>query len=508
VDDQGFARVRPRLEEAARLHQTGQRSRAIALYRSLLSDAPQLPPLLNLFGLALVQDGAVAEGLQQLSQAVRLAPGYPDAWLNLAFARYEAQDRDGAVEAYRTLLKLQPSHVVALLSLASLTAESDAIGSVALLRRATQAAPDLALPWLRLRRACYLLGDPAGVAEADQQVARIGLKSAEELVEAGNIELMQNNTRQAVALLTRARQQQPGFPPAALALGEALLQEQDYPSALRALQEAAALAPRRSTPWTMLGRVHLAMGQRREAADAFRQALEREESAVSRHLLAAALGETTTAAPLDYVVWRYRHRAVNYDQYLRDLGNEIPARVGALLRKLATARFENAIDLGCGTGLVAEELRPLVRRLVGLDPSLAMLNQAQRTRRYDDLIEQEAVAYLQGTRERFDLALAIDMLIYLGDLAPLFNQVMEHLEQGGLFVITFEHPEDDAAPGDFALQASGSYVHSVDYVRRIARATGFEPESWDPVELPREPGKPRRGTLAALRRVATDSGRA
>ena len=39
-----------------------------------------------LLGLALVQDGAVGEGLQHLNEAVRLAPNFGDAWLNLAFS--------------------------------------------------------------------------------------------------------------------------------------------------------------------------------------------------------------------------------------------------------------------------------------------------------------------------------------------------------------------------------------------------------------------------------------
>jgi predicted TPR repeat methyltransferase len=499
VTDTGFARIKSSLEAAARLHQSGQRARAIEIYRALLAEAPRLPPLLNLLGLALVQDGNVDQGLRYLSKAVRLAPDFAEAWLNLAFARYEAEDRDGAVDAYRQVLKLQPNHLTALLSFASLTGETDTTEAVTLLRRAVQVAPDRALPWLRLRRACLFLGDLAGVAETERQIAQVGLKTAEELVEGGHIELMQGRPGEAIARFAGARKLQPGSAVAALGLGEALLLNRDFPAALREFNEAAALAPRRSSTWIGIGRALLAMGNREEAAYAFRQALDREEGDVQRHLLSAALGQPTAATPADYLKWHYNPRAASYEAKLRALGYDLPEQVGALLRALHPGRFANALDLGCGTGLTGAVLRPLASRMVGLDASLAMLNMARATRRYDDLIEQEALSYLAGTRELFDLIVAADVLIHVGDLAPVFREIAEHLQPSGLFIATFEHPKNAVGDADSVLLGmTATFTHGEGHVRAAAGAAGLQAVHWAAVALPRESG-PAPGTLAAFR---------
>lgn len=500
MKDTGFPELRSRIEAAARLHQSGQRALAIPIYRQLLQEAPRLPPLLNLLGLALVQVGTIDEGLKYLDKAVRLAPNFADAWLNLAFARYEAGDRSGAVAAYRKLLEVEPNHLVGLLSLASLAGESDATETVSLLRRAVQVAPDRALPWLRLRRACLFLSDMAGVAEAEQRIAKVGLKTPEELVEAGHIELMEGRNAAAIDYFRKAREQQPGLAVAALGLGEVLLRERNYPAALAALNEAAALAPRRSSPWTGMGRAHLAMGNREEAVRALRQALERESDPVPQHLLAAAQGDTIPAASADYVKWHYNRRAAVYDSQMRALGNVLPESIATVLRSLPPGLFRNVLDLGCGTGQLGSMLRPLAARLVGLDVSLAMLNVAQRTRRYDDLIEQEAVGYLAGTRERFDLVVAADVTPSIGDLGPLFGQVAEHLDPGGLFVVTFERPDENAETDGFRLQPTGTFTHGDACVRAAAEAAGLVPEHWATVPLPREE-KPATGILAAFRKA-------
>ena len=501
--DTDFARIKSSLEAAARLHQSGQRARAIEIYRALLAEAPRLPPLLNLLGLAMVQDGKVADGLRHLTKAVRLAPEFGDAWLNLAFARYEAQDREGAVAAYRKVLELQPSHLPALLSLASLVGETDTTETVALLRRAVQAAPDRALPWLRLRRACLFLGDVAGVAETERQIDHVGLKTTEELVEGGHIELMEGRLAEATAHFRRARQLQPGSALAALGLGEALLRHRDYRGgALREFDHAVSLAPRRSTPWIGIGRAQLAMGQRDAAAHALRQAIDREEGAVQRHLLSAALGQATPAAPIESLKWHYNPRAAAYDTVQHTLGYAVPEQVDALLRAQSSDQFANVLDLGCGTGLLGAVLRPFARRLIGLDASLAMLNMARATRRYDDLIEQEAMAYLAGTRESFDLIVAAEMLIHVGDLAPIFRQIAEHLTPGGVFFATFEQPENAAADADnVTLLTTGSFAHGEGHVRAAVGAAGLEPVHWASVALPRDSG-PAAGTLAAFRRPA------
>ena len=59
-----------------------------------------------------------------------------------------------------------------------------------------------------------------------------------------------------------------------------------------------------------------------------------------------------------------------------------------------------ALDLGCGTGLVGERLRKMVRRLEGVDLSEAMLAEARRKQIYDRLHKGDLTQFLGGWRRR------------------------------------------------------------------------------------------------------------
>ncbi|WP_163364132.1 class I SAM-dependent DNA methyltransferase, partial [Klebsiella aerogenes] len=55
------------------------------------------------------------------------------------------------------------------------------------------------------------------------------------------------------------------------------------------------------------------------------------------------------------------------------------------IRAQGERRFRLALDLGCGTGLMGERLRPFVDRLEGYDISASMLRKARDKGVYDHL---------------------------------------------------------------------------------------------------------------------------
>ena len=86
--------------------------------------------------------------------------------------------------------------------------------------------------------------------------------------------------------------------------------------------------------------------------------------------------------------------------------------------------FAHALDLGCGTGLAGVAFRDCVERLEGIDLSPGMVAEARAKGIYDALHVGEVVAHLKAATDRqFDLILAADVLVYVGDLAPLFLEV-------------------------------------------------------------------------------------
>ncbi len=82
------------------------------------------------------------------------------------------------------------------------------------------------------------------------------------------------------------------------------------------------------------------------------------------------------------------------------------------------------MDLGCGTGLMAEAIRDRVEAIDGVDVSAAMVSQARGRGLYRDLAAGEMIAVLAGKgAERYDLILAADVLVYVADCESLFRAV-------------------------------------------------------------------------------------
>src|SRR3546814_9168583 len=107
-------------------------------------------------------------------------------------------------------------------------------------------------------------------------------------------------------------------------------------------------------------------------------------------------------------------------------------------------RRRDILDLGCGTGLSGLPFRPYARRLEGIDLAPAMIEQSQRRGIYDSLHQGEIHAVLAALPDAsFDLVLAADTLIYIGDIDALTGAVARILKPGGSFLFTVE----TGAPG-------------------------------------------------------------
>jgi tetratricopeptide (TPR) repeat protein len=93
---------------------------ALALYENLLERQPQSPKLWNERGVALHQQGQVADAEQSYRHALDAEPTYAIAYNNLGVSLYHRGAVDDAVNAFRAALDAQPMFVKARLNLALL----------------------------------------------------------------------------------------------------------------------------------------------------------------------------------------------------------------------------------------------------------------------------------------------------------------------------------------------------------------------------------------------------
>ena len=217
------------------------------------------------------------------------------------------------------------------------------------------------------------------------------------------------------------------------------------------------------------------------------------------HCLAALTGRTTSAAPLSYVRDGFDRYAERFDKHLVEgLGYAAPSLLRRELDAAAPGSvFARAVDLGCGTGLSGTPFRDACNHLTGIDLSARMLEKAREKGIYDRLCQAEAIAFLNDTVEEFDLVIAADMLIYIGDLKPLFSAVGRRTQPGAVFLCSTESSDIDA---DYTLNQTGRYAHQRDYVRRLAAAHGFDFCRTNSANLRKERDQWVTGNLFVLKR--------
>lgn len=189
------------------------------------------------------------------------------------------------------------------------------------------------------------------------------------------------------------------------------------------------------------------------------------------HLLAAWLGWRPARAPDSYVRSLFDTYASRFDEHLMvELAYAAPNHLRDLIDGSGIEPpVDTLVDLGCGTGVMAPLCRPLARELIGVDLSPKMLALARRRELYDRLEEAEIVAFLRRHPAAFDLLIAADVVVYIGDLGPLLAAATLALRPGGHLVFTTEL----LAAGDYRLMRSGRYAHAQSYVEAACRAAGL-----------------------------------
>jgi len=138
-----------------------------------------------------------------------------------------------------------------------------------------------------------------------------------------------------------------------------------------------------------------------------------------------------------------------------------------------------------------------VDHLSGVDLSPGMLERCGAVG-YDELscadLVDHAGELATGT---IDLVVAADVLIYLGELGPLFAEVGRALAPGGWWLYSVEVAPD----GDYQLTDTGRYVHGRAYLDRLAEGAGLEVVARDQITLRRERGAPVTALVVAARRA-------
>jgi predicted TPR repeat methyltransferase len=280
----------------------------------------------------------------------------------------------------------------------------------------------------------------------------------------------------ALALLRETTALAPGVAEVALALGEALLACGHIPTALAEFERALRLEPNLVGAHFALGSTWLEAGEPLRAIE-FLAPLVKDDSplgsAAAQKLAQAEAMQAADRSPEGYVRHLFDQFSANYDERMLDNLGYQAHRILRRLADLVVAASEGSfaiLDLGCGTGLSGEAFKAMASRLDGIDLSPRMLDEARRRGIYDDLLLGDAATVLETRSSSYDLVLAADTLVYLGDLTPVVDGVRKRLRPGGVFLFTVERKTGDG----YELGPKRRYRHSEAYLRSEAERAGFE----------------------------------
>ncbi|BCH27350.1 class I SAM-dependent DNA methyltransferase [Mesorhizobium sp. L-8-3] len=276
---------------------------------------------------------------------------------------------------------------------------------------------------------------------------------------------------------------------------EMLFAAADHAAAAELMLGALELAPGWAMGWFRLGEMREAAGALGEAAQAWRMALkldpdDRPGAALKLELVGAA--PVSSAPPGAFVEALFDQYAASFDQSLvGKLGYRVPELLIEAIRAAGERRFETVVDLGCGTGLMGEKLRPMAGFLEGHDISAAMLKKAEARKIYDRLAKSDLQS-LALPAASADLVVAADVFIYVGMIDGVVSRTAAALRPGGLFAFSVEKHD---GPEDLVLRPSRRYAHSQAYLQRLLDQSGLTVLWLDAQPIRMDRGEPIAGLL-------------
>ena len=477
----------------------GRGTEADACFREVLTHQPDNPDALQRRGFLAFLRGDPSEAVELLSQAMAIRSDNATLCGHLASALMACGDLDEAISYWQRAVELAPDYAAAYVNLGdAYFAKSEIALSEAAYRKSTELAPDNPKGFVGLARMLHF-SDRGGEAEsALHQALELGEDAPEVWNLVGRVLLETGRLDAALELFEASVRKEPTEPQGHAGKGIALHMLARPDEARIAYRRALDIDPGYPLALKHLGVLLQECGELDAAAECFRQLLAADPNDdMARHMLAATAGEATSSAPAGYVTRLFDDYADRFDTHLSQISYRVPELIrDAVVDVTGSDRLSwRIMDLGCGTGLCGELLRPLATFLAGADLSPRMIAKSRERKIYDSLVTGSIENAFEGQGKPFDLVVAGDVFTYIGDLTSAFAGSARALRPGGLMAFSIEHGDGDT----YQLRPTGRYAHSPAYVEDTANSSALSVVCRRDVVL-REDPEPIRGQIVVLAR--------
>ncbi|HEX4044764.1 MAG TPA: tetratricopeptide repeat protein [Gammaproteobacteria bacterium] len=455
------------------LKENGEIDRAIQILTDLISRYPHYAAAYNNLGGLYFSKQQWEAAAHAYQHAIDEQADYIDAYYNLGLALNKLNRRQAACQAFHALVALSPQHAAGrfqwgclLMQLADYQAAIEQflqIEKIHPFHLETQA--NLATSFLRcgqLLEAKVHYLKALEIAPNDEQI----------LFNLGVISTQQSKIRDAVDFYLSLLKINPDIFEAHNNVGIAYLFLKNVDNALIHFREALRLQP--------------------------------DNVAIQHSVQILMRDESLSTSPRGYIQALFDSYADYYDAHLVNiLHYDVPQILFELVKKTSGVAYQTwrIVDLGCGTGLSGQLFKTAHNVLIGVDLSEKMLALAKQKNIYNALACEDITLWLIDKYEQYDLMIAGDTLVYMGDLAELFSAVYAALVTKGLFVFNLEEIEREEQR-DYQMTISGRFAHSHAYIERLAKDTGFKVLQYHVAQIRTQDHLPIQGHFYVLEKYA------
>jgi predicted TPR repeat methyltransferase len=480
-------------------HQQQANGKAETAYLHAIKADPSYANAYNNLGKLYFKAEQIDKAEKAFIDASKHDKGYAEPYFNLALIRCQQDKNDAAIDLLKKTIAINPNHARALGQLGQLYLIAQQYSeAIEHLSKRLEIQPQQTESWHSL-----------GQAQVQQNLNREAIESFKECL-AINSKHPQAHHDLAVAYtklgdhaiaLNHYHQQVEANPlvESYYNIGVLLMYQERNKEALEYLQHALKMQPENYHACINIASIYLKKNQTEQASEYYRQALTIEpDNKEAQHILAAiSQTDTPDRAPNEYLSSLFDQYAFYYDQHLtKCLKYNVPEQLLAMLKPhcLATDAI-NILDLGCGTGLSGSLLKPLAKKLIGIDISNNMILAAKEKNLYDQLIVGDICDEITQFSD-IDLIIAADVFTYIGKLDEIITKCCQALNKKGLLTFSVEQSQTDS----YELQASIRYAHSKAYLEAVLTEANLTIIELNEATLREQNKKPVLGYIVLVQR--------
>lgn len=423
------------LKYANALRAQGLYAQAEPVLLGIIHHYPDFSAAYNHLGSLYFLQGKWQDAANAFRQAIRKQADYVDAYYNLGLALKKLKQMQEAKQINELLLELSPRHQGAHFQLGCFCMQEQRF-AVALEYFLLIVEDDPAHFESQVNIAhCYLRLGRLNEAISHYLIAqRLHTDDTQVLFNLGVIYFLLAQEQNATDFYLQALQGNPNFFEAHYNLGIIFYKQKKTQEALPHFYHALRLQPGNQTVQHLI------------------------------HILSK--DEKIKESPSEYIRSLFDAYAPHYEAHLLQVLNYIlPQHIYSSIKLLKDDEYQtwNILDLGCGTGLCGALLKAPGNSLTGIDLSVKMLEIAGKKNIYTELIHLDILSYLEQANTKYDLAIAGDVLGYLGDLTKFFLLLDKVIQTHGFLVFNAEICKQQ----DYVLTMTGRFSYSKDYLDQL-----------------------------------------